>query len=240
MGSVLLNASLAFLMCVTLVFRMGDADSILSTTTGYPFIQVFYNATRSYAGTNVMVAIVIVLLTVCCISEVAAASRQIWSFARDRGLPGSSWLSKVALTNSDFELLLIHSGLSWLEYPTARRPSFPCHQLPTVMHQHRVFRCAERHHIFGGHIGTGVVLHHHQLRNSSAHSWPVTTSTSMDTGEVWADHQRCSVNVPHSVDIFPDLAPCDSSHRKHNELGKRHALRHIDHCDGFLHLQGKA
>lgn len=95
MGSLILNASLAFLMCVTLVFRMGDVESISSTTTGYPFIQVFYNATQSYAGTNVMVAIMIVLLTVCCISEVATASRQIWSFARDRGLPGSSWLSKV-------------------------------------------------------------------------------------------------------------------------------------------------
>jgi amino acid transporter len=101
MGSLVLNASLAFLMCVTLVFRMGDVDSILSTTTGYPFIQVFYNATQSYAGTNVMVAIVIVLLTVCCISEVATASRQIWSFARDRGLPGSSWLSKVELRHCE-------------------------------------------------------------------------------------------------------------------------------------------
>lgn len=57
MGSVLINASLAFVMCVTLAFRLGDIDSVLSTTTGCPFIQVFYNATNSYAGTNVMLAI---------------------------------------------------------------------------------------------------------------------------------------------------------------------------------------
>lgn len=92
----MINATLAFLMSVTLIFRLGDAESVASTITGYPFIQVFYNATQSYTGTNIMVAIVIILLTVCAISEVATCSRQIWSFARDRGLPGSSWLSKVS------------------------------------------------------------------------------------------------------------------------------------------------
>jgi len=95
MGSMFINATLVFLMSVTLVFTLGDIESILATPTGYPFIQVFYNATQSYAATNVMVAIVIILLTACCISEVATASRQIWSFARDKGLPGSPWLSHV-------------------------------------------------------------------------------------------------------------------------------------------------
>jgi choline transport protein len=47
-------------------------------------------------ATNFMVGIVIVCLTSCCISEVATASRQLWSFARDNGLPGSRWLSHVA------------------------------------------------------------------------------------------------------------------------------------------------
>lgn len=31
-----------------------------------------------------------------CISEGVCASRQIWSFARDNGLPGSSWLARVS------------------------------------------------------------------------------------------------------------------------------------------------
>ncbi|KAK5075826.1 hypothetical protein LTR70_009917 [Exophiala xenobiotica] len=96
MGSMALNATLVFLMSVTLIFTLGDVDSILETTTGYPFIQVFYNTTQSYAAANTMTALIIVLLTACCISEVATASRQIWSFARDKGLPGSPWLSRVS------------------------------------------------------------------------------------------------------------------------------------------------
>ena len=96
MGSVILNITLVFVMVVTLCFTLGDAASVLVSPTGYPFIQVFYNATQSYAATNVMTAIIIIMLSACAVSEVAAASRQIWSFARDAGLPGHSWLSKVS------------------------------------------------------------------------------------------------------------------------------------------------
>lgn len=96
MGSVLLNITLVFIVIVTLCFCLGDAANVSASATGYPFIQVFYDATQSYAGTNVMTAIIIIMLAACAVSEVAAASRQIWSFARDAGLPAHSWLSKVS------------------------------------------------------------------------------------------------------------------------------------------------
>ncbi|KAK5156851.1 hypothetical protein LTS14_004368 [Recurvomyces mirabilis] len=96
MWSTFPNFVLAFIMAVTLCFTLGDIENILSSPTYQPFIQVFYNATRSYAATSVMVAIVLILLVSCCVSEVATASRQLWSFARDRGLPGSTWLSWVS------------------------------------------------------------------------------------------------------------------------------------------------
>lgn len=82
-------------MVVTLCFTLGDATQIVTTPTGFPFIQVFYNSTQSYSATNVMVTILIVTLTSSAISEVATASRQIWSFARDNGLPFSGFLSYV-------------------------------------------------------------------------------------------------------------------------------------------------
>jgi choline transport protein len=95
MWSVVLNASLAFLMAVTLIFTIGDIEAVLATPTGQPFIQIIYNATQSVGATNTMVTIVIILLTACAVSELATASRQIWSFARDQGLPASTWLSRV-------------------------------------------------------------------------------------------------------------------------------------------------
>ncbi|KUJ13159.1 amino acid transporter-like protein [Mollisia scopiformis] len=95
MWSVVPNTALGFIMAITLIFTLGDIDNILATATGQPFIQVFFNATQSLAATNAMTAIVVVLLICCGISELATSSRQIWSFARDRGLPASDWLSKV-------------------------------------------------------------------------------------------------------------------------------------------------
>lgn len=95
MWSCALNFTLALLMGVTLIFCVGDVDSILSTPTFQPFIQLFFNAVQSYGGTNTMVAIVILLLTGCTLTEVATSSRQIWSFARD-GLVLTPHVQKIA------------------------------------------------------------------------------------------------------------------------------------------------
>lgn len=83
-------------MGVTFIFCLGDLNEVLSSPYGEPCIAVFFNATQSYAGTTVMTVILVIMLTSACISEVATASRQLWSFARDRGLPGSDWLSRVS------------------------------------------------------------------------------------------------------------------------------------------------
>ncbi|KAI7232839.1 amino acid transporter-like protein [Hortaea werneckii] len=95
MWSVAPNACLGLLVILTLAFCSGNIEEVLQTRTGEPFVQIFYNATGSKAASSVMVAIVIILLISCCFSEVATASRQLWSFARDKGLPASSWLDQV-------------------------------------------------------------------------------------------------------------------------------------------------
>ncbi|RFU34290.1 hypothetical protein B7463_g2074, partial [Scytalidium lignicola] len=53
MWPVIPNAVMGFIMSITLIFTMGDINNILATPTFEPFIQVFYNATGSYAATNV-------------------------------------------------------------------------------------------------------------------------------------------------------------------------------------------
>lgn len=93
--SVLLNAILALSMAVTLVFCMGDPTSLLETTYGWPFIQLFWNTTQNYAATNILTCIIVFMYLACDVSLIATSSRQLWSFARDGGLPFSSWLSVV-------------------------------------------------------------------------------------------------------------------------------------------------
>lgn len=93
--SIVPNGIMTLIMGVTFIFCIGDIDSVLASPTNEPFIQVFYNATQSYAGATIMTCIIAIMLTSACISEVATASRQLWSFARDQGLPFSHWLSYV-------------------------------------------------------------------------------------------------------------------------------------------------
>ena len=95
MWAVCINAMLGLVMVLTLCFTQGDISTINPSPTGYPFISIFYNVTQSYAGTAIMVAILILTLTSSCISEIATASRQLWSFARDQGVPFSSVIAKV-------------------------------------------------------------------------------------------------------------------------------------------------
>ncbi|CZR57703.1 related to amino acid transporters [Phialocephala subalpina] len=90
-----INGTLGFIMVITFCFTLGSVTDILTSPTGYPFIQVFFNATNSNVGTSIMTSILIVNITSACISTVATVSRQTWSFARDRGLPFSDFISHV-------------------------------------------------------------------------------------------------------------------------------------------------
>lgn len=92
---VVLNIILGYLAVFALCYTITDPEAILGTSTGYPCIQLFYNVTKSLTGTNIMVAIIVITLAFAVVCEIATASRQIWSFSRDRGLPFSGFLSKV-------------------------------------------------------------------------------------------------------------------------------------------------
>jgi amino acid transporter len=82
-------------MTVTFAYCIGPLEDAIHPPYFFAFIGTFYNATGSKAGATVMTSI-ITLLTLCsAISNVATASRQMFAFARDRGLPVADFLSYV-------------------------------------------------------------------------------------------------------------------------------------------------
>lgn len=94
-ASYFFNAIFAFGMVITIAFTIGDVDNVLATPTGTPAVQWILNSTGSVAGTTVMITLVFITLVAAVIAEVAAASRQLWSFARDKGVPGHRWVSHI-------------------------------------------------------------------------------------------------------------------------------------------------
>jgi choline transport protein len=111
-ATAILNGVLGLVMTITYCFCITDLDKILSTPTGYPFIQVFLDATGSKGGTTAMTLILIVLLEAAGVSLLATASRQTFAFARDEGMPFSHVFRRVVRVGTEIPLNAIILSLS--------------------------------------------------------------------------------------------------------------------------------
>lgn len=66
----------------------------------FPILYVLEQATRSTAGAIVLtVALSSLSAAVASIGSQATASRVVWSFALDGGIPFSRWFTKISTTN---------------------------------------------------------------------------------------------------------------------------------------------
>ena len=94
--SVFLNGLMAMVMVVVVLFTLQDPETVLAGPTTLLFMNIFLQAIPSTAGA-IFMATILFFVTLCGeISFVAATSRMTWAFARDRGLPGWSLISKVS------------------------------------------------------------------------------------------------------------------------------------------------
>ncbi|KAL6714501.1 hypothetical protein ACLMJK_007926 [Lecanora helva] len=99
-ATTLLNGVLGFAALMAILFCAGDIDKALHSPTGYPFVEIFHQATNSIGGTTAMVCVFVVLGICATIGLITTASRMTWAFARDNGLPGSQWLGQVDPTSA--------------------------------------------------------------------------------------------------------------------------------------------
>ncbi|KAF2404178.1 amino acid transporter [Trichodelitschia bisporula] len=72
-----------------------DFNSIVNTPTGLPILELFYRALGSRAGAICLEMLVVLTGLGCLVACHTWQSRLVWSFARDRGVPGHRWLSSV-------------------------------------------------------------------------------------------------------------------------------------------------
>jgi choline transport protein len=94
-GSVVANGVLGFIYCLVLLFGLGDLASLLETTTGFPFMQLFLNVTNSRAGAIVMSLVPTVIAVLATAAGLASTSRTFWAFARDDAVPAPKFWSHV-------------------------------------------------------------------------------------------------------------------------------------------------
>ncbi|KAF5664279.1 choline permease [Fusarium heterosporum] len=94
-GSVAVNGFMGLVYVVVLLFSAGPLETLLQSPTGFPFMQIFLDATKSQAATTVLSLVIISIATAAVVAGITSTSRTLWAFARDRSTPFDKYLSKV-------------------------------------------------------------------------------------------------------------------------------------------------
>lgn len=84
-GTILINGTLGFGFLVAILFNMGDLESALQTTTGFPIIQIFYSITGNVHSATALCSPIVIMPALASIPLLASASRMLWVLARDNG-----------------------------------------------------------------------------------------------------------------------------------------------------------
>ena len=95
MFSVALNGAFGLGITMAVGFAVVDMRKAMESPTNYPFMDIFVQATSSTAGAATMAAIVTIMQMCTTVAALASGSRMLWSFSRDRGVPGWKTLRRV-------------------------------------------------------------------------------------------------------------------------------------------------
>lgn len=93
-SSTIFNAILMLAFQIVLMFSIGDYEAV--ATSQLPILTIYYQVTKSKAAATIMMVAHGSIGVVATFNSTASASRLIWAFARDNGLPFSSFFSRVS------------------------------------------------------------------------------------------------------------------------------------------------
>ena len=102
-STTLLNGILGFAAVIVVLFVTIDIEGVLASPSGllgFPFMQIFYDATGSLPGASTMICIIIIMDICAAIAFLATSSRIVFAFGRDKGLPFWRTMSKVSHIHS--------------------------------------------------------------------------------------------------------------------------------------------
>ncbi|KAF2877610.1 amino acid/polyamine transporter I [Massariosphaeria phaeospora] len=93
--TVLLNGITGWAMLIAMVYCMGPVEDVLTYSFGFPYIPIFQSITNSKGGATTVTCIILMISIPGSIGFFATASRMLWAFAREDGVPFSRQISTV-------------------------------------------------------------------------------------------------------------------------------------------------
>lgn len=94
-GTVIIGLVTSLVYSIAMFFCIRNLDEILKSTTGSPIMDIYRQALNSKAGATGLSCLILFTAIGCNIASHTWQARLCWSFARDRGLPGSRYWSKI-------------------------------------------------------------------------------------------------------------------------------------------------
>ncbi|GKU10341.1 unnamed protein product [Fusarium langsethiae] len=94
-GSISINGILGLAFTLVLLFSSGPLENLLQSPTGFPFIQLYLDATKSHVGTTILTIFIIMMALAGAVAGLTSTSRTLWAFARDDATPFSNFLSTM-------------------------------------------------------------------------------------------------------------------------------------------------
>ncbi|KAL8716326.1 MAG: hypothetical protein Q9220_000231 [cf. Caloplaca sp. 1 TL-2023] len=92
--AIVINGLFGFGMLLAVLFFIGDIETVLSTPPlTYPYMPIFLNATGSLGGATAMIGVCLLISFFAVTVQLTTSSRMYWSFAGDKGLPFSKYIS---------------------------------------------------------------------------------------------------------------------------------------------------
>lgn len=96
--TVAIGFTTSWFYCISMFFSLKDLNQLINSTTQVPILELYYQALNNKAGAIVLETLLLVTGMGCLIACHTWQSRLVWSFARDRGVPGHQYISRVNFT----------------------------------------------------------------------------------------------------------------------------------------------
>ncbi|KZM26784.1 amino acid transmembrane transporter [Ascochyta rabiei] len=93
-AAILVSGITGWMLTVTFCFCMSDYEGIMSTPTGLPVAQIFFNAGGKTGGTIMWFFVMLVQFFTGC-SAMLANARMAWAFSRDAAFPFSGYVMTI-------------------------------------------------------------------------------------------------------------------------------------------------
>lgn len=234
LASVTINGFLGLGMVIAILFTLGNEDDIATITSaavsGSPLVDYFWFVLEDRAFATGLTSLLVAMFIFAAVAVLASTSRVTWAFARDNGLPGSTWIKKGQhRRNQNFSGILTVCSSSRNTSSTLVHCLVVRHLPFAKFHQHRLECRFQRYRFANDCMLFRFLWYSHCFASMETSNKPASGTRTMEHGKIWPGCQHhIGMLASHHLDIHV-LSDRHTCYSVDNELELRIMGRMYDH-----------